>query len=305
MAASRRRRSSSRVSVREVAAHVRTARASDVKALLAMMAPFNKSEGIPWRPRSVAGALRRLLGDARLGVVLVAESGSPPTIAGYIVATYNYDLEFAGSDAFVTELFVKPEARRAGIARRLLEAVTSKVRSAGAGALHLLVRPENRGARSLYEKAGFAEIPRRMMTKELPRRAVRLLAPVLVALATALPARANDGVHGFVDPCAVSFVEDNTNECELCPPALGDADACKTKLAPLGYALRCRTTPGHAAPGEVWCRPRPGFSLPRPPEPPEPLSRSWYFAAPVAVLAAFGAFWAMRRRGRKRRRVPG
>jgi ribosomal protein S18 acetylase RimI-like enzyme len=305
MAASRRRGSSSRTNVREVPAHVRPARASDAKALLAMMAPFNKSEGIPWRPRSVAGALRRLLADPRLGVVLIAESRSPRTIAGYVVATYNYDLEFAGSDAFVTELFVKPEARRSGIARQLLEAVTSKVRNAGAGALHLLVRPENRAARSLYRKAGFEEIPRRMMTKALPRRAAGLLATALVALGTAFPARADDGVHGFVDPCAVSFVENNTNECELCPPALDDVEVCKKKLAPLGYALECRTTPGHTAPGEVWCRPRPGFSLPRPPLPPEPPSRSWYLVAPVAVLVAFGAFWAVRRRGRKRRKIQG
>ena len=39
------------------------------------------------------------------------------------------------------------------------------MRAAGAGALHLLVRPENRSARRLYERAGFLRVPRLMMTK--------------------------------------------------------------------------------------------------------------------------------------------
>jgi ribosomal protein S18 acetylase RimI-like enzyme len=151
---------------------LRVARAADTEALLALMQPFNRSEDIPWRPRRVAAALERLLAEPRLGVVLVAEQAGG-TLAGYVVATYNYDLEFAGADAFVTELFVRPEARRAGIARRLLEAVAREVRRAGAAALHLLVRPDNAKARALYRKAGFDEIPRLMMTRQLPRRAPR------------------------------------------------------------------------------------------------------------------------------------
>lgn len=149
---------------------IRPARLGDAKALLALMAPFNRSEGIAWRPARVSVALRRLLREPRLGVVLVAEERSSDTILGYVVATYSYDLEFAGPDAFVTELFVRPDARGRGTGRRLLEAVERRVRSRGAAALHLLVRPENRGARRLYERSGFARVPRLMLTKVLPRR---------------------------------------------------------------------------------------------------------------------------------------
>jgi ribosomal protein S18 acetylase RimI-like enzyme len=152
---------------------VRAARPTDVDALLAMMAPFNRSEGIPWRPRRVAVALRRLLAEPALGMVLVAEERTERTLLGYVVATFNYDLEFAGADAFVTELFVLPAARGRGIGRRLLDAAATNVRRAGAGALHLLVQPSNRVARSLYRKAGFEEVPRRMLTRVLPRRAPR------------------------------------------------------------------------------------------------------------------------------------
>lgn len=144
---------------------LRTADLADAAGLLAMMAPFNRSEGIAWRPRRVALALRRLLRDARLGAVIVAEERTTGALTGYIVATLNYDLEFAGPDAFVTELFVTPENRGRGLGRRLLAAMTTRMRAVGAGALHLLVRPENQSARRLYERAGFQIVPRLMMTR--------------------------------------------------------------------------------------------------------------------------------------------
>jgi ribosomal protein S18 acetylase RimI-like enzyme len=130
-----------------------------------MMAPFNRSEDIPWRPRRVAGALRRLLRDSRLGVVIVGEEKATGALVGYVVATLNYDLEFAGSDAFVTELFVRPQSRGCGLGQQLLSAVTTRMRALGAGALHLLVRPDNQSARRLYEQAGFQVMPRLMMTR--------------------------------------------------------------------------------------------------------------------------------------------
>ena len=156
---------------RPLACTIRRARRADVDALLKMMAPFNRSEGIPWRPRSVAGALRRLLREPRLGLVLVAQQAKSTRLVGYVVATFNFDLEFAGPDAFVTELFVRSEARERGVGRRLLGAAAVAMRSAGAGALHLLVRPDNLAARLLYEAAGFEEVPRVIMTRTFaPRR---------------------------------------------------------------------------------------------------------------------------------------
>lgn len=135
------------------------------------MEPFNLGEEIPWRPRLVTRALRRLLREPRLGAVLVAERSQ--RVVGYIVATFNYDLEFAGPDAFVTELFVHPDARQRGVGRKLLAAMVAHLRKEGALAVHLLVRPDNLNARLLYESAGFAEVPRVLMTLEAGRRAPR------------------------------------------------------------------------------------------------------------------------------------
>lgn len=151
---------------------VRAARPADLAALLQMMAAFNRAEAIPFRRARVAPGLRRLLHQRRLGIVLVAAHPDRPALDGYAVATFGYDLEFAGSDAFLTELFVRPARRGRGIAARLLGEVARRLGAAGAGAVTLLVRPENRVARRLYVRAGYAEVRRVAMVRRLgrPRR---------------------------------------------------------------------------------------------------------------------------------------
>jgi ribosomal protein S18 acetylase RimI-like enzyme len=145
---------------------LRRARPAEVPALLRLMAAFNRAEGISFRRAAVEAGLRRLLRDRRLGVVIVAE-GRARALIGYAVGTFGYDLEFAGPDAFLTELFVRPEARGRGLGARLLDAVTSELRNGGARAVTLLVAPKNRAAQRLYARAGFERVPRLAMVKRL------------------------------------------------------------------------------------------------------------------------------------------
>jgi ribosomal protein S18 acetylase RimI-like enzyme len=150
---------------------LRRARLADVEALLELMAAFNRSERIPFRRARVEPGLRRLLGERRLGVVVVAEGAERRRLDGYAVGTFGYDLEFAGPDAFLTELYVRPEERRRRLGARLLAAVTGALRVGGAAAVTLLVWRENKAARRLYAQAGFEEVPRVAMIRRLrPRR---------------------------------------------------------------------------------------------------------------------------------------
>jgi ribosomal protein S18 acetylase RimI-like enzyme len=147
---------------------VRKARAADLAPLLRLMAAFNREERIPFRRARAAPALRRLLRELRLGVVTVAASAAEPRrLAGYAIGTLGFDLEFAGPDAFLTEIFVAPGERGGGLGARLLQATTRALREAGAAAVTLLVRPENVAARALYARAGFREIPRLPMVRRL------------------------------------------------------------------------------------------------------------------------------------------
>lgn len=140
---------------------------ADAQAILPLMVAFNTFEGIAWEPRSKGAAFERLLRDPRLGFVLIARERSSGAVFGYGLATYSYDLEFAGADAFITEIFVSEAQRGHGLGRALLNAIVEKLRRDGATAVHLVVRPENERARAIYEAHGFRLVPRVMMTKVL------------------------------------------------------------------------------------------------------------------------------------------
>ena len=144
---------------------VRAAAEGDVASLLAMMAAFNAAEGIAWSPEAGEEALRKLLADASLGVVGLFEEGAETR--GYFVLTWGYDLEWGGRDAWLTELYLRDEARGRGIGAPALAQVEATARAHDARALHLMVRPENGRAVRLYERAGFHAPPRVCLSKRL------------------------------------------------------------------------------------------------------------------------------------------
>ncbi len=131
-----------------------------------MMAPFNRSEGIPLAPRARLSSARSLVAESSPGNGARRREAPTRKLVGYVVATYNYDLEFAGPDAFVTELFVRARERGKGYAKLLLQAVTHAVEQK-VRARSTCSSPENRGARKLYASVGFEPVPRLVMTKEL------------------------------------------------------------------------------------------------------------------------------------------
>ncbi|WP_437321831.1 GNAT family N-acetyltransferase [Sorangium sp. So ce385] len=145
--------------------------AAHIPLVLDMMEDFNAGEEIPWDRGAVEASLRRLLADAALGFVVVAVTARG--LEGYAVVTFNYDLEFRGRDAFVTELYVRPAARGAGLGRLLLASAEAMAVAEDARALHLLVRPDNTRAIALYRASGFVQTPRVMMTKDLAAAAPR------------------------------------------------------------------------------------------------------------------------------------
>jgi ribosomal protein S18 acetylase RimI-like enzyme len=144
---------------------LRTADMTDLGVVLEMMVDFNGGEGIPWTPERGEGPLCRLIGDFSLGTVGLAEVDQ--IAVGYYVVTWGYDLEWDGRDAFLTELYLRPVARRRSLGRALLDAAERAAIAAGARALHLMVRHENTSATSLYESAGYMTPERRFMTKLL------------------------------------------------------------------------------------------------------------------------------------------
>jgi ribosomal protein S18 acetylase RimI-like enzyme len=146
---------------------IELATSAQAPEVLRLIAQLYEGEAIPFRAEAMGAALSRLLAEPDLGFVLVARQRESRALAGYGIATFGFDVEFAGHDAFITDLYVEPSARNRGLGQALLDALADGLRERGAKAVHLMVRPENERARALYEARGFNVVPRTLMTKLL------------------------------------------------------------------------------------------------------------------------------------------
>lgn len=88
--------------------------------------------------------------------VFVAE-GPAHAFVGYAILGPFSSLLSPRPYGFVYDLWVAPEARRRGVARRLLAHAEGWCRARGYAKLRLEVSARNAAARSLYASAGFAE----------------------------------------------------------------------------------------------------------------------------------------------------
>lgn len=86
-------------------------------------------------------------------LALVAEADSE--ILGFIVVS------LLSPEAELESVAVAPQAQRQGIARQLLEAAITTIRSLGVHTLFLEIRASNHPAAALYSRAGFRETGRR------------------------------------------------------------------------------------------------------------------------------------------------
>ena len=92
---------------------------------------------------------------------------SESQVAGYVVLTFGFSLEYGGLDAYVDELFVKPEYRGRGFASQALEFVSLECKRLNVVALHLEVDADNHNAKALYAKMGFESTARELLNKDL------------------------------------------------------------------------------------------------------------------------------------------
>ena len=134
-------------------AKLRQAVGADVPQLVTFMHGLYAADEVPPDEQAWIVALRGLMADERYGRAWVILGDDQ--VAGYVVVTFGYSLEFYGRDAFVDELYLAEGYRGQGLGRQTLQWLESYLRSQGIGALHLEVEEDNRQAQRLYQSWGF------------------------------------------------------------------------------------------------------------------------------------------------------
>ena len=108
------------------------------------------------------GAMQRMLADPRLGRAWLIEAGGE--VAGYVVLTLGYSIEFGGIASYLDELFVARTHRGRGIGTKVLALMRAEAQALGVVMLALEVTRSNDTAKHVYRQAGFVDREHHLMT---------------------------------------------------------------------------------------------------------------------------------------------
>ena len=134
-----------------------TTRRAGPQDLDALAVLFDAYRGFYGQPSDVTRARDWLRTRMRVGesVVLVAERGG--TIVGFTQLYPMFSSVRTARSWILNDLYVAEAARRAGVARALLDAAVEFARADGAAGIALETMRDNAAARALYRAAGWHE----------------------------------------------------------------------------------------------------------------------------------------------------
>ena len=146
----------------------RVAALADIPILVELMWEFyaeaNYALDATWAAETFSTVMRD---DSRGMAWIMSEENRP---IGYVVLTFRLSMEFGGSDAFIDDLFVRPEYRRHGAGRAALTAAFDESRRRGVLAMHVETADDNVAAKALYGGFGLEDRKRLLLTAKLTAR---------------------------------------------------------------------------------------------------------------------------------------
>lgn len=157
---------------------LRLAGPDDVRAI-AMMSRDLIEAGLGWKYDPAR--ITRAIADADTTVLVAREredrdprsrAGSEGGVAGFAI------MHFGEERAHLVLLAVRPEFRRAGLGRRMLDWLADSALTAGIASMHLELRENNTAARAFYRAQGFTDtvrVPGYYAGKEPALRMLRVL----------------------------------------------------------------------------------------------------------------------------------
>ena len=144
----------------------RTIAISDIELMLELMRGLQQDDpwSVPFREEVVRKSLCELLVTPSAGRAFLIRDEQ--LTVGYLVLSFDFSLEYGGKNAWIDELFIRPEFRGKGIGSEALDFAARTAGEAGAKVLHLEV---NRGnpAIDLYRRNGFKDHDRFLLSKSL------------------------------------------------------------------------------------------------------------------------------------------
>lgn len=145
----------------------RAARPDDNDAILALMRVYYEEDGYPFDEDVARATLTALVTQPALGAVWVATPAEDGAVVGYIAVALGFSLEFGGRDAFIDEICMRDDWRGQGLGKEGVEIALDYCRANDVRAVHLEVERHRTPARRLYERLGFENHDRELLTRKL------------------------------------------------------------------------------------------------------------------------------------------
>ena len=132
---------------------INSATTSDVPILLAMIRELAEFEHLAHELEVTANSLRAaLFGERPVAAALLARAGDKP--AGYAVYYHTFSTFVGRPGIFLDDIYVRPEFRKRGIGRALLEAVAKIGIEIGGGRFEWIALRWNESAFGFYRSLG-------------------------------------------------------------------------------------------------------------------------------------------------------
>ena len=138
-------------------AHVWRAAPHEAAAVAGLLAAFRNHLGFDQpSDEAILASVERLIEDPATEYLLAAPAEGAPA-AGMVQLRYRWSVWRDADDCELEDLFVSPDARRAGLGRALVAAAIERVRERGARRIALDTAERNEAAVALYRSFGFSD----------------------------------------------------------------------------------------------------------------------------------------------------
>jgi GNAT superfamily N-acetyltransferase len=139
---------------------------SDLNQLLPLIHDFYQLFDYAYIEAAKRLTLEELFQNQTMGRIWLIQDNH--TVVGYVYLSFYFSLEFGGRTAFLDELFILPAYRGKGFGSQVINLIEQRCTELNFRALHLESERKNEAATSLYERLGFVDYDRRLLTKLLP-----------------------------------------------------------------------------------------------------------------------------------------
>jgi ribosomal protein S18 acetylase RimI-like enzyme len=154
-------------------ADIAAVRSDDAAVLVMLARAFHGEEGRTLDAAGKAALVAIAEGEPMARAWLVRDG---ERAVGYLIITLGFSVEYGGRDGFIDDVYLVPEARGAGLGRRLLAFALAEAERLGVRTLHLEVDVENERATG-YRADRFEETGRRLMRRRVMRAEPRASEP--------------------------------------------------------------------------------------------------------------------------------